>query len=94
MSALAEAMDVIGDPRVGDLAGAEVFSLLVQDVSEAIADGSSTADDALVTATELWTAMHGLLMLRATAPELLLPDPDHLEIDLIHRLAQVAPPPA
>jgi AcrR family transcriptional regulator len=73
------------------LVGAESFRLLVQDVEATAAVGASRADDAFLTATALWVALHGLVRLRADAPRGPWPDTDQLNDALIGRIALLEP---
>lgn len=83
----ADVAAAIGDGRPGDLIGGRAFGLLLHDVADAIADGASAAEDPLVTATGLWVSMHGLVLLRATAPQFPWPEPGTFETALIARIA-------
>ena len=80
--------------RVRERTGADAFGLLVADTSAVIAAGSSRAHDPLTTATALWVSMHGLVLLRTTAPEFPWPNADQLETALITRNALLDPPSA
>jgi AcrR family transcriptional regulator len=76
------------------LVGAESFELLVHDVAATAAAGASRADDAYLTATALWVALHGLVLLRADAPQFPWPDTKQLNDALIGRIALLEPAPA
>ena len=82
----------IADGGLGDLVGAQAFELLLRDVADAVAEGTAQVASVLTTATELWVSMHGLVLLRATAPQFPWPDPEHLETDLVARIAQLRDP--
>ena len=68
------------------LVGAEPFRLMVQDVA-ATAAAASRTDDAFLTATALWVALHGLVRLRADAPQGPWPDTSRLNDLIIRRIA-------
>jgi AcrR family transcriptional regulator len=74
-------------PEAAAVDRGRAFEILLQDVTDTIADGSARAGDALVTATELWAAMHGLVLLRAAAPRFPWPDPERIETELVERIA-------
>jgi AcrR family transcriptional regulator len=65
------------------------FAYLIADVRRCIADGSSVARSDILTATQLWTAMHGLVLLRGNDYQFPWPDLDQLEIGLITSVAQL-----
>ncbi|MGW3284542.1 TetR/AcrR family transcriptional regulator [Streptomyces sp. NPDC001002] len=78
---------IVGETVATQLAPAEAFSILLRDVADAMRDGSSRAEDAFTTATALWAALHGLIMLRARIPRFPWPPPGQLEAEIINRLA-------
>ena len=78
---------IVGEPIASQLAPAEAFSILLRDVAEAMDDGTSHAEDAFTTATALWAALHGLILLRAHIPRFPWPSPGQLEQEIIDRLA-------
>ena len=88
------------DPRINDsgegierLVGAESFRVLIDDVAAAAADGASRTDDPFLTATALWVALHGLVRLRADAPQGPWRDTNQLIETLIGRIALLEPAP-
>lgn len=81
-----------GGEGVGRLIGAESFELLVHDVAAATAAGASQSRDPFVTATAIWVALHGLVLLRADAPQFPWPDRTQLEDALLGRIALLSPP--
>jgi AcrR family transcriptional regulator len=78
---------IVGETVASQLAPAEAFSILLRDVADAMHDGTSGAQDALATATALWAALHGLILLRAHIPRFPWPPPGPLEEEIISRLA-------
>lgn len=82
--------DAPGEPDRRD-PDAGPFALLVDGVRQCIADGSSHATSAVLTATQLWAAMHGLVMLRGNDYQFPWPDLDQLETGLIRSIAQLRP---
>ncbi len=82
-----------GGEGVDRLIGAESFELLVHDVAAATAVGASQSKDPFVTATAIWVALHGLVLLRADAPQFPWPDRTQLEDALLGRLALLEPNP-
>ena len=80
-----------GGEGVDRLVGAESFELLVHDVAAATAAGASQATDPFVTATAIWVALHGLVLLRADAPQFPWPDRAELEDALLGRIALLEP---
>lgn len=83
-----------GGEGVDRLIGAESFELLMQDVAAATAVRASQSKDPFVTATAIWVALHGLVMLRADAPHFPWPDRTQLEDALLGRIALLKPNPA
>ncbi|MFD8920824.1 TetR/AcrR family transcriptional regulator, partial [Streptomyces sp. NPDC059569] len=83
---------IVGEPIASQLAPAEAFSILLRDVADAMRDGTSRAEDALATATALWAALHGLILLRARIPRFPWPPPGPLEDEIISRLAYLHDP--
>jgi AcrR family transcriptional regulator len=81
-----------GGDGVDRLVGAESFELLVHDVDAAIAAGESRAEAPFLTATALWVALHGLVLLRADAPLFPWPDQTQLEDTLVGRIALLDEP--
>jgi AcrR family transcriptional regulator len=75
------------------LIGAESFELLMNDVAATAAVGASRTGDPFLTATALWVALHGLVRLRADAPQFPWPDTKRLEDALIGRIALLEPAP-
>ncbi|MDP5226150.1 MULTISPECIES: TetR/AcrR family transcriptional regulator [Arthrobacter] len=89
------------DPRLREdgegvdrLVGAESFALLIDDVTAAAAAGASRTDDPFMTATALWVGLHGLVRLRADAPQFPLPDQALLDRAVLEPIAQLTPPTA
>jgi AcrR family transcriptional regulator len=78
---------IVGEPIASQLAPAEAFSILLRDVAEAMHAGASHAEDAFTTATAVWAALHGLILLRAHIPRFPWPLPGQLEQEIIDRLA-------
>ena len=74
------------DPRTPD---AGPFAYLVDGVRRCMADGSSQADSAILTATQLWAAMHGLVLLRGNDYQFPWPDLHELETGLISAIAKL-----
>ncbi len=68
---------IVGETVASQLAPAEAFSILLRDVADAMHDGTSRAEDPLTTATALWAALHGLILLRARIPRFPWPPPAH-----------------
>jgi len=83
-----------GGEGVDRLVGAESFELLVNDVAAVTAAGASRSKDPFVTATAIWVALHGLVLLRADAPQFPWPDRAQLEDALLGRIALLEPTPA
>jgi len=83
-----------GGEGVDRLVGAESFELLVNDVAAATAAGESRSKDPFVTATAIWVALHGLVLLRADAPQCPWPDRAQLEDALLGPIALREPSPA
>ena len=81
-----------GGAGVDRLVGAESFELLVHDVAATAAAGESRAEDPFLTATALWVALHGLVLLRADAPQFPWPDQTKLEDALLGRIALLDEP--
>ena len=69
--------------------GAEAFALLVDGVAACVAAGRSDSTDAAADATLLWTALHGVVSLRAVGPDPAWPDLDAQVRALAGRLALV-----
>jgi hypothetical protein len=61
-------------------------------VRQCIADGSSGAKDVLSTATQLWAAMHGLVLLRGNNYQFPWPDIARAEVELISSIARLREP--
>ncbi len=80
-----------GGEGTGRLIGAESFELLVHDVAAATAAGASQSKDPFVTATAIWVALHGLVLLRTDAPRFPWPDRTQLEDALLGRIALLHP---
>ena len=74
---------------VADLDGAAPFELLMGAVQECVDDGTSRANSALDAAVQIWVALHGLVVLRAGAPDFPWPDAERTEIELIGRLGRL-----
>ena len=77
------------DTRTAD---AGPFAALMDGVRQCIADGSSGAKDVLSTATQLWAAMHGFVMLRGNGYQFPWPDLTQTEIALITSIARLREP--
>ena len=58
-----------------------------------LVSGASRSEDPFVTATSLWVALHGLVLLRADSPQFPLPDKTQLEDALLGRIALLEPNP-
>ncbi|WP_346621118.1 TetR/AcrR family transcriptional regulator [Blastococcus montanus] len=69
----------------------QAFGLLVEGVAACAAAGRSRSRDPEAEATLLWTALHGLVTLRAAAPEGPWPDLDEQLPALVGRLALLTP---
>lgn len=65
------------------------FAYLIDGVRRCIANGSSRADSDVLTATQLWVAMHGLVLLRGNDYQFPWPDLDELDTGLITSIAQL-----
>jgi hypothetical protein len=83
-----------GGEGLDRLVGAESFELLMHDVAATAAVGASRSEDSFVTATALWVALHGLVLLRADAPQFPWPDTTQLDDALLGRIALLEPNPA
>ena len=81
-----------GDQPDTRTADAGPFAALMDGVRQCIADGSSGAKDVLSTATQLWAAMHGFVMLRGNGYQFPWPDLTQIEIDLITSIARLRDP--
>jgi AcrR family transcriptional regulator len=81
-----------GDAPDTRTADAGPFAALMDGVRQCIADGSSGATDVLSTATQLWAAMHGFVMLRGNGYQFPWPDLTQTEIDLITSIARLRDP--
>jgi AcrR family transcriptional regulator len=81
-----------GDAPDTRTADAGPFAALMDGVRQCIADGSSGAKDVLSTATQLWAAMHGFVMLRGNGYQFPWPDLTQIEIDLITSIARLREP--
>ncbi len=81
-----------GGEGVDRLVGVESFELLVHDAAAATSAGSSRAEDPFLTATALWVALHGLVLLHADAPQFPWPDQTQLEDTLLGRIALLDEP--
>jgi AbrB family looped-hinge helix DNA binding protein len=77
---------------VDRLIGAESFQLLMDDVAATAAIGASRTEDPFLTATALWVALHGLVLLRADAPQFPWPDTKQLNDVLLGRIALLLRP--
>jgi AcrR family transcriptional regulator len=77
------------DTRTAD---AGPFAALMDGVRQCIADGSSNAKDVLSTATQLWAAMHGFVMLRGNGYQFPWPDLTQVEVGLIASIARLREP--
>ncbi|MGY1915058.1 TetR/AcrR family transcriptional regulator [Blastococcus sp. SYSU DS0973] len=71
--------------------GAQAFALLVDGVGACVAAGRSASRDPQADANLLWTALHGMVTLRAAAPEVPWPELDPQLRDLVSRLALLTP---
>ncbi|MEV7683130.1 TetR/AcrR family transcriptional regulator [Streptomyces sp. NPDC088341] len=67
------------------------FAYLMDGVRLCIADGSSGVKDVLSTATQLWAAMHGFVLLR-NGYEFPWPDLAQAEVELISSIARLREP--
>jgi AcrR family transcriptional regulator len=65
------------------------FAALLDGVRRCIEAGESTSESDVLTATQLWAAMHGLVMLRGNDYQFPWPDPEQLEIGLITSVARL-----
>lgn len=81
-----------GDEPDTRTADAGPFAALMDGIRQCIADGSSGAKDVLSTATQLWAAMHGFVMLRGNGYQFPWPDLSRTEIDLITSIARLREP--
>lgn len=81
----AEAPDT-RDPDAGP------FGYLMDSIRLCIADGSSGAKDVLSTATQLWAAMHGFVLLRGNGYQFPWPDLARAEVELISSIARLREP--
>lgn len=70
--------------------GAEAFGLLVDAVTACVAAGCSESSDPAADAALLWTALHGLVTLRAAGPDPVWPDLDGQVRALAARLARLS----
>lgn len=68
------------------------FASLMDGIRQCIADGSSGAKDVLSTATQLWAAMHGFVMLRGNGYQFPWPDLAQTEVELITSIARLREP--
>ena len=68
------------------------FSYLMDGVRQCIADGSSAADDVLSTSVQLWSSMHGLVLLRGNGYQFPWPDLTKVETELISSIAKLRTP--
>lgn len=68
------------------------FAYLMDGIRQCIADGSSAADDVLSTAVQLWSAMHGLVLLRGNGYQFPWPDLTKVETELISSIAKLRAP--
>jgi AcrR family transcriptional regulator len=68
------------------------FAYLMDSIRLCIADGSSGAKDVLSTATQLWAAMHGFVLLRGNGYQFPWPDLAQAEIELIGSIARLRDP--
>jgi AcrR family transcriptional regulator len=71
--------------------GQRAFAVLVQGIEACVAAGRSGSLDPQEEATLVWTALHGVVTLRAAAPELPWPDLDSQVAALVQRLALLVP---
>jgi AcrR family transcriptional regulator len=74
------------DTRTAD---AGPFAALMDSLRLCVADGSSGVQDVLSTATQLWAAMHGFVMLRGNGYQFPWPDLAQAETDLITSIARL-----
>lgn len=65
----------------------------MHEVAATAAAGESRAEDPFLTATALWVALHGLVLLRADAPQFPWPDQAKLHDALLGRIAFSTTPP-
>jgi AcrR family transcriptional regulator len=65
------------------------FAYLMDGIRQCIADGSSQATSVLSTAVQLWTAMHGLVLLRGSGYQFPWPDLTQTETELISSIAKL-----
>ena len=72
--------------------GAGAFDVLVRAVEACVAAGRSASRDPRADAALVWTALHGVVTLRAGGPEVPWPDLDAQVDALVTRLALVSPP--
>ena len=68
------------------------FAYLMDSIRLCIADGSSGAQDVLSTATQLWAAMHGFVLLRGNGYQFPWPDLAKAEVELISSIARLREP--
>lgn len=68
------------------------FAYLMESIRQCIADGSSGAKDVLSTATQLWAAMHGFVLLRGSGYQFPWPDLPQAEVELISSIARLRQP--
>jgi AcrR family transcriptional regulator len=68
------------------------FAYLMDGIRQCIADGSSGATSVLSTAVQLWTAMHGLVLLRGSGYQFPWPDLSQTETELISSIAKLREP--
>ncbi|MFI5960305.1 TetR/AcrR family transcriptional regulator [Cryptosporangium sp. NPDC051539] len=68
------------------------FAALMDGIRQCIADGSSGATSVLSTAVQLWTAMHGLVVLRGGGYQFPWPDLSETETELISSIAKLRDP--
>jgi AcrR family transcriptional regulator len=81
-----------GDAPDTRTADAGPFAALMDGIRQCIADGSSGAEDVLSTATQLWAAMHGFVMLRGNGYQFPWPDLTQTEIELVSSIARLREP--
>ncbi|MCZ2858587.1 TetR/AcrR family transcriptional regulator [Blastococcus sp. VKM Ac-2987] len=74
--------------------GARAFGLLVEGVGACVAAGRSGSRDPQADANLLWTALHGMVTLRAAAPDVPWPAFDTQLAQLVGRLALLTGPDA
>ncbi|MEW2304670.1 TetR/AcrR family transcriptional regulator [Streptomyces sp. NPDC006655] len=67
------------------------FAYLMESLRLCIADGSSEVTDVFSTATQLWAAMHGFVLLR-NGYQFPWPDLDRAEVELISSIARLRKP--